>query len=162
GLTAAGFDMCRPFADAARAVVVHSRAAAARLGEPGKTFVVPHGADPAASPPTQAERTAARERLGLPARALVVGCFGIGHPAKGNVEVVDAFNAVAQAVPGSVLVFVGAEADGGRARAKAGALGLSGRVRFLGRLDDDRFRTAVVAADLAVALRRPPTNGETS
>lgn len=163
-LTDAGLDMNGGIVAAARAVIVHSRAAAERLGPAaaGKTFVVPHGAEPAPAPPSAAERAAARGRLGLPAGALVVGNLGIVHPTKRNAEVVEAFAAVARSVPDSLLLVVGAEADGGLARRRAGELGLAGRVRFAGRLGDDRFLDAVVAADVGVALRRPPTNGESS
>jgi glycosyltransferase involved in cell wall biosynthesis len=98
----------------------------------------------------------------LPTDALIVASFGIIHPSKGNAEAVEAFAAMARAVPGSLLVFVGEEADDGLARRRAEALGLSGRVRFLGRADDARFLALVKAADVGVSLRRPPTNGETS
>jgi glycosyltransferase involved in cell wall biosynthesis len=145
-------------------VIVHSRSAAARLGSEwaGKAFVVPHGAEPLPRPITPDERSAARARLGLPADALVVASFGIVHPSKRNAEAVEAFEAVARAASGSMLLFVGEEADNGLARGRAEALGLSERVRFLGRADDARFLALVAAADVGVSLRRPPTNGETS
>jgi glycosyltransferase involved in cell wall biosynthesis len=164
GLTDAGFDMNAAIVAAAHVVVVHSRAAADRLGPAGagKTVVIPHGATPASMPPTTCDRGEARARLGLPGEALVVGNFGIVHPSKGNAKAVAAFATVARAHPGALMIIVGAEADGGYARRQAHALGLGDRVRFLGRLDDERFAAAVVASDLAVALRRPPTNGETS
>jgi len=164
GLVDAGLDMNGGVVAAADTVVVHSRAAAARLGPgaAGKVVVIPHGADPAPNPPTPAERAAARARLGLPNDARIVGNYGIVHPSKQNVELIEAFAEVARVTPEARLLVVGDEADGGLARHRAGALGLGDRVRFVGRVDDDRFRAAVVAADFGVALRRPPTNGETS
>ncbi len=163
-LTEAGFDMNAGVVAAARTVVVHSQAAADRLGSgaAGKVVVIPHGAAPADQPPTPLERLAARTRLGLPGDALIVGNFGIVHETKLNAEAIEAFAALAQSEPSALLLVVGVEADGGHARRAADTRGLSERVRFLGRADDDRFRAAIVACDLALALRRPPTNGETS
>ncbi len=59
-LTEAGFDMCASVVAAARTIVVHSHAAAERLGPAaaGKIVVIPHGATPADAPPTTAERLA--------------------------------------------------------------------------------------------------------
>jgi glycosyltransferase involved in cell wall biosynthesis len=163
-LTDAGLDINRRLVAQAKAVIVHSRSAAARLGiaGAGKTFVVPHGAEALSRPIAPDERAAARDRLGLPTGALVVASFGIIHPSKRNAEAVEAFAAVARAVPGSMLLFVGGEADDGLARLRADSLGMSGRVRFLGRADDARFLALIAAADVGVSLRRPPTNGETS
>jgi glycosyltransferase involved in cell wall biosynthesis len=160
-LADAKLDMSRVVVALAAAVVVHSRGALERLGPSAaaKAFVVPLGAGPLARP---AGREAARARLGLPPGALVVGSFGIVRPSKLNAEAVEAFAAVARSVPGSVFLVVGEEADGGLARRRAEALGLGDRVRFLGRPGDDEFLDLVAATDLGVALRRPPTNGESS
>ena len=164
GLTNAGFDMNGDIVAAARTVVVHSLAAARRLGPSavGKTVVVPHGADPSPRPTTPDERALARARLGLPTDSLIVGNYGIVHPTKQNAAVVEAFAALARELPTARLIVVGEEADGGLTRSRAEALGLGARIRFLGRLDDERFLASIIAADLGVALRRPPTNGETS
>ncbi len=161
GLVEAGLDMNRIVVALATAVIVHSRSARGRLGAyaTGKSFVVPHGAEPIASP-TGREET--RARLGLSPDALVVGSFGIAHPSKGNAEAVEAFAAVVRAVPESVFLIVGEEADDGQTRRRAEELGLGERVRFLGRSDDDAFLALIAATDLGVALRRPPTHGESS
>ncbi len=103
-----------------------------------------------------------RVRLGLPRDALIVGNFGIVHATKLNAAAVEAFASLAQVEPSALMLVVGVEADDGRAQRAAVAAGLADRVRFLGRVDDERFRAAIVASDLAIALRRPPTNGETS
>lgn len=161
GLVGLGLDMNRVVVGLASAVVVHSHEALGRLGPhaPAKAFVLPLGAEPLERP---AGREAARARLGLAADALVVGAFGIVHPSKLNAEAIDAFAAVARAVPGSVLLVVGQEADDGRARGRAEALGLGDRVRFVGRPGDGEFLALIAATDLGVALRRPPTHGESS
>jgi glycosyltransferase involved in cell wall biosynthesis len=76
--------------------------------------------------------------------------------------VLDAFRDVAQSDPSAVFVFAGEEADGGASRRQARALGLSDRVRFLGRQPADDYHDLIHAIDLGINLRRPPTNGETS
>jgi glycosyltransferase involved in cell wall biosynthesis len=84
------------------------------------------------------------------------------HPSKLNAEAVDSFAAVVADRPDAVLLFAGEEADGGLARRRAETRGLGGRVRFLGRADDSAFLALIAATDVGLALRRPPTNGETS
>jgi len=161
GLVGLGLDMNRVVVGLASAVVVHSHEALGRLDPRAvaKSFVMPLGAEPLARP---AGRGATRARLGLGADALVVGAFGIVHPSKLIAEAIDAFAAVARAVPGSVFLVVGQEADDGEARGRAAALGLGDRVRFVGRPGDEEFLALVAATDLGVALRRPPTHGESS
>jgi glycosyltransferase involved in cell wall biosynthesis len=163
----AGLDMNRRVVEQARAVIVHSRGAAERVarvgpGVPGKTFVVPHGAEAADRPVQPADRSSARARLGLPVDGLIVGQFGIVHPSKMNAEAIEAFTVVLEQQPQALLLIVGEEADGGRARRRAEALGLASRVRFWGRPDEDEFHALVAAADLGLCLRRAPTHGETS
>ena len=79
-----------------------------------------------------------------------------------NVEAIEAFAAVARAVPSAIFAFVGHDLGGGQAREKADELGLLDRIRFLGRQDDAAFADLIAASDLSVSLRLPPTNGETS
>lgn len=160
-LTAAGFDMNGEIVAAASRVIVHSQAALERLehGRSDRAVVIPHGAEPVELPK---EKAASRAKLGLPAESMIVGCFGVVHHAKGNLEVVEAFSQLVRRMPGTTLIVVGEEADGGATRKRVGELGLTKEVRFLGRLDDDRFCEAIAATDIGVALRRPPTNGETS
>ena len=162
-----GLDMNRRVLERAKVLVVHSQDAAARAarvvaGVANRTFVVPHGAAPCDRPSDPESRAQAREWLGLPGDALLVGQFGIVEPSKLNAEGIEAFAPVAAAVPVATLLVVGVEADGGHARHRAEALGLADRVRFWGRADDAEFRTLADAVDLGVCLRRPPTNGESS
>ena len=164
GLNDAGLDMNRGVVDRALGVVVHSRSALARLGPEaaGKARVVPLGADPTPHPSNARTRAEARARLGLPVDALIVASFGSVHPSKRNVEGLRAFGAVAGADPRALFVFAGEEADDGLARREAAALGLADRVRFWGRASGETYRTLIAAADVGLALRRPPTNGESS
>jgi glycosyltransferase involved in cell wall biosynthesis len=167
GLTAQGFDMNRSIVGAARAVIVHSRYGAARLEcplgarEAPKLVVIPHGAE-AAPTVSPAARARLRAHLKLPVDGLFVGRFGVVHPAKLDVPVLAAFAEVARIVPNATLLVVGEEADGGLARRATEALGLTARVRFWGRPDDGCFDSLMQVTDVALALRRPPTNGETS
>jgi glycosyltransferase involved in cell wall biosynthesis len=167
GLTAQGFDMNRAIVSKARALIVHSPYAAARLEsqlgarDAAKLVVIPHGAEvaPALSP---AARAQLRARLKLPPDALVVGRFGVVHPAKLDVFALTAFAELARIVPDATLLVVGEEADGGLARRATEALGVSARVRFWGRPNDESFDSLMQVTDIALSLRRPPTNGETS
>src|SRR5262249_7938866 len=62
----------------------------------------------------------------------------------------------------AVFVFAGEDADEGKARQTASALGLATRVRFLGRQSIADFGDLAAAVDIGVNLRRAPTNGGTS
>ncbi len=157
-----GLDMNRVVVGLASAVIVHSREAFRRLGPyaSGKSFVVPLGANPLEV--NRPNRDLTRARLGLRAEALIVGAFGIVDPSKLNAETMDAFAALAREVPEAVLLVVGQEADDGLTRARAETLGVGDRVRFLGRPGDAEYLALLAATDLGVALRRPPTHGETS
>ena len=113
--------------------------------------MIPHGIHPKQT--TDAERAAIRERFGLPPDAVVVASFGFVHPDKMSPEALDAFVTVARDVPEALFVFVGEEADGGEVRRHAASLGLSDRVRFLGRQPWEAF----------AAVDRPsPTSASTS
>ena len=164
-LIAEGMTMSKRLAEHAKALIVHSEWAAARLRALGpeiarKTFVIPHGAEP--RPLTQAAKAEARVRLGLPADHLLVGSFGSIHPSKLNVEAIEAFAELAKRRSDAVLLFVGEEVDEGLARDKARSLGLEAKVRFRGRPDDLEFLDLIAASDVGINLRCPPTNGESS
>jgi glycosyltransferase involved in cell wall biosynthesis len=160
-----GLYLNRAVFDRSLAVVVHSgwcRDEARRLfpEHESKTEVIPHGATPVRV--ERARRDAIRDRYAIPREALVVASFGYVTRGKMIVEAVEAFAEVARAVPGAIYVVVGKDCEGGESRRKAEELGLADRVRFLGRRSDAEFLDLVAAADVGVALRRPPTYGETS
>jgi phosphatidylinositol alpha-1,6-mannosyltransferase len=101
------------------------------------------------------ERTAAWEQLGAsdPARepaALIVGRMWAEERGKGHDELIQAWPAVARAVPGAQLWVAGTGDDVGRLAAKAAALGVGEAVRFLGRVSDTElaglYRRAAVYA----------------
>jgi glycosyltransferase involved in cell wall biosynthesis len=161
-----GWYLNRRILSSAERVVVHSpwcleQVQAAAREDAGRVEVIPLGCS-LRTAPTDEQRAAIRARFGLPRDALVVASFGFVHPEKLGPEVLDAFLAVAQPDPSAVFVFAGEEADGGASRRRARALGLSDRVRFLGRQPAGDYHDLIHAIDLGVNLRRPPTNGETS
>ncbi len=124
-----------------------------------RVAVVPLGADlPAVATPER--RAATRRRFGLAPDALVIGSFGILHPTKLNRQALVAFRAVADDLPRAHMLFVGE--DLGNGEAAAAALGLAGRVTFAGRRSPGEYADLIAATDLGLALRRPPTNGESS
>jgi glycosyltransferase involved in cell wall biosynthesis len=125
-----------------------------------KTVVIPLGTAPRDS--TEPQRAAIRRRFGLPQDALVVASIGFVHPDKLVCEALAAFGAVAQADPSACFLCVGQECDGGAARRQAEALGLTRRVRFLGRRSAADYADLIAVTDIGINLRRPPTNGETS
>jgi glycosyltransferase involved in cell wall biosynthesis len=125
-----------------------------------KTVVIPLGTVPREC--TERERAAIRDRFGIPQEALVVASIGFVHPDKLVNEALGAFRAVAEADPSACFLCVGQECDGGAARRQAEALGLTRRVRFLGRRPAADYADLIAVTDIGVSLRRPPTNGETS
>ncbi|MBX6311669.1 MAG: glycosyltransferase [Isosphaeraceae bacterium] len=157
--------MNRRIFEQAEAVIVHSPwcLEQARRLDPefaDKVTVIPHGATPRLV--SFEHRMATRERFGLPREGLVVAGFGGLSPAKMNVEAIEAFAVLARERPEAVLAFVGQDWGDGEAARRVKALGLEGRVRFLGRQADADYQDLIAATDIGIALRRPPTYGETS
>jgi glycosyltransferase involved in cell wall biosynthesis len=155
----------RRVAAAAERVIVHSpwcleRVRATAPEDAERMVVIPHGIWTRET--SAAERAAIRARFCLPRDALVIGSFGFVHPEKMSREALDAFGSVARSDPSALFIFAGEEADGGIVRRHAESLGLSDRVRFLGRQPMSDFTDLIAACDLGVNLRMPPTHGETS
>lgn len=74
-----------------------------------------------------------------PPYALIVGRMSAAERYKGHDLLLDVWAAVTAVVPGATLVVAGGGDDEGRLRARAESLGLSGVVRFEGRVPDDRL-----------------------
>lgn len=105
--------------------------------------VVPNGI---AWAPSALDKAAARARFGLWPEAALAVAVGRAHPQKNYPFLLDAL----AAAPGVALAIAG---DGPRRpalEAQAAALGLSGRVRFLGELDRREVPHLLRAADLFV------------
>ncbi len=128
------------------AVVAPSRAMRDVLLEAGITFskirLVPVGVRP---PSVMPERPAARERLGLPREAFIVGSLGRVVREKGVYDLLEGFSAT---TPGANDVLVIAGEGSARSALEAAAAPLGSRVRFLGRVSsaDDVYAALDVFA----------------
>lgn len=102
--------------------------------------VIPNGLDPAAVPDvTEGAVQAARDVLGVPAGALVVGAMGRMVPQKGFSFLLDAFRALTDKAGADVrLVLLGAGPDDAALRRQAVDAGIADRVSFLGFRSDAR------------------------
>ncbi|HEV3165809.1 MAG TPA: glycosyltransferase [Isosphaeraceae bacterium] len=125
-----------------------------------RTTLIPMGATPRAL--AAEERAAVRARFNLPADAPLCASFGILSKGKMNEEAIEAFAPLAAVNPAALLLFVGQDWEQGEAKHKAEELGLESRVRFLGRQPMSDFTDLIAVTDIGIALRRPPTDGETS
>jgi len=174
-LAVAGFDsplyyhwpMTRLVVQAARRVAVHTRVAADRLREesPGSTPIevvhLGHGIS-LTDDERQAARARGRARLGLPADALVFGCFGGLSPDKRVPQLLTAFAATLTAVPSARLLLAGAPADHLDLKTEIRKRGIGSRTIVTGYVDsDDRLTENIAACDASFNLRWP-TAGELS
>ncbi|MFO0910743.1 MAG: glycosyltransferase [Isosphaeraceae bacterium] len=161
-----GWYVNRHILDAAEALIVHSPWCKARVAESTpawaeRTHVVPLGSN--ATHVTSVRRAEIRRAFDVPSDAVVVASFGFIHRDKMCHQALEAF---AQTRKSSreklVFLFVGEDADAGRAQGHAGSLSLGDSVRFLGRQPAAAFQDLMAITDIAFNLRLPPTNGETS
>ncbi len=117
-------------------VVANCRSVERRVLDAGvprsRVTLVHEGIDVAPWREARADRDAARERLGLPADALVVSCAATLRPRKGQRLLVDAFARLAAERAGAVLVLAGAGSDLEMLRERAAQTGLGDRIRVPG------------------------------
>ncbi len=154
-------DQAGPVLAQARAVVVHSRFAAARLralhgaAAAAKVVVVPH-----LLPPVRGlSRAEARQRLGLPEHGFILGTAGFAHPGKRFDWLLAAL-----AQTGGALHYLHAGAHDPAlplAGMLAGQPALAGRWRVTGWLAAEALDTHIAACD-ALACLHFPSHGETS
>jgi glycosyltransferase involved in cell wall biosynthesis len=114
----------------------------------------------------QARRMDARRSLGIAPERFLVCCFGMVGQAKANLEILQAWLRMDEAVGGlAELVFVGANEEGAYGRKLSEAIAAAGkakrRIRITGWIDADGYRGYLEAADVAVQLRTID-RGETS
>lgn len=150
----------------ARGVIVHSRHAR-ELAEkyygsgPGSLWATVASVR---APALEADKAAARKKLGIAPDAFLVCSFGHLADTKLNVETIRAFEAsVAGQSATGVLVLAGAaagtyEADVAQAIRKSPA---ARRISVTGRIPDETYQDYLAAADLAIQLRTN-SRGETS
>ncbi len=148
------------FLEGCRAVVVHSRWAAARVaGEMPAlpVFHVPLGVED----PGPVERDAVRLELGIREEELLLMHLGFLTPAKGLTQVVQGVAAARRAGAPVKLLLVGEGDAGGEVREAAKAAGIADSVVWTGWVEAERLRRLPAAADLGVVVRRPSA-GESS
>jgi glycosyltransferase involved in cell wall biosynthesis len=148
----------------ARGIVVHNHDAAERMREIAPAVpvtVIPHHAG---SPPPEVagvDRAEARERLGLPPDAFLVGHFGYISRPKQPAVVVGGFARLARRRDDALLLMVGADTSGGALDRLIDRTGVRGRVRAVGYVGLTRFYLFLKAVDAVVNLRYPSA-GESS
>ncbi|NSW56891.1 MAG: glycosyltransferase [Armatimonadetes bacterium] len=123
------------------AVVAVSQAAADGVGRLGadtrRVLTIPNGIDLERFAHCREQRAEARERMGVPQDALVIGNVAHLQPQKNQVELVHAVHRLRSEGHNAYLVVVGADiGDGPRVRGAAETLGVSDQVRLLGKRDD--------------------------
>ena len=115
--------------------VIGRQVVAKGISSPGKIVVIPHGMDiPPA--PSEADRHAARARLGLGDDELAVGTSGRLEKQKGIVYQIRAFRTVADRNPRARLLILGDGPLRHSLEDESRKLGLQKVVRFLGWRDD--------------------------
>ena len=134
----------------AGAVIAVSRALAEKAVELGvetaRVHTIYNGVDSERfAPGPQSE---ARQRLGAAADQRIVLYVGNLKPAKGCVDLLEAFPAVRAAVPGTQLVYIGAGSAREALAARAASLGVAADVRLLGALAHEEIADWFRAADL--------------
>lgn len=97
-----------------------------------RVSLIHEGIDAAPFRGLAAGRAAARERLGIPAEALLVGCAATLRPRKGQRTLIEAVAALASRFPTLRLVLAGSGADQAALRAFAQARGVADRVSVPG------------------------------
>ena len=160
-----GYPLFEPIVDVSQGVIVHNQTARDRIraSRPkAKIEVVPHLLlrDSSMDPLPAGERTALRQRLGIPESAFVVASFGLMSEAKRLEVVLASFASLRRRVAEARLYLVGDTSPfQGLESLLAGDLGQG--VVVTGRQGMDRFVEYMQAVDVAVNLRHP-SGGETS
>ena len=131
-----------------RVAVSEEVATAVRAVAPGPpTLVVPNGVDARALSCLPAPATA-REALGLPGDAFITGFAGALRPWHG---VGNAIDALAEMPPPHHLAIAGDGPLRAEMTRRAEALGVAGRLSWLGQLEHERMPGFLAALDVAVA-----------
>jgi glycosyltransferase involved in cell wall biosynthesis len=140
GVQRAGYKWMLP--RAARVVACSESAGASfrTLVDEKLISAIPNGIDPSAVPPvTESAVRIARETLGVPASAVLVGAVGRLVPQKGFSFLLSAFRSVIDRTRADVrLVLLGTGPDEAALRRQAGEAGIADRVSFLGFRSDAR------------------------
>jgi glycosyltransferase involved in cell wall biosynthesis len=157
------FWMSRGVIRRSRSIVVHNRWSLERVSQilgrrRTPVFHVNMGV-PVPPLPTPGDVADARAALGLRADALVLGSFGVVDESKRFSAILRAFRRVAPRLPRAIYLFVGQCKEAHREQ--VAGLGLSDRVRLVGRVSLQDFYRYMIATDVAFNLRHP-AHGEAS
>jgi glycosyltransferase involved in cell wall biosynthesis len=159
------FPLTAHMAKRAQAIIVHSEDVADQMADVAPAVpitVIPHHAGAVPPEVDAVDREAARERLGLPREAFLVGQFGFITVPKQPVVVLHGFARLVQRRPDAMLLLVGEKQVPGLGLERTiEALGLAERVRMVGFVDLPTFLLHLKAVDAVVNLRYPSA-GETS
>ena len=112
--------------------------------DPGRTVVLRNGVDATRFYPV--DRDEARRRYEVARDAKVVLSVGRLHPGKGHDLVIEAV----AGIPGAQLLIAGGGAERAALAARADALGVGDRVRFVGQVAHDELSALYSAADVLV------------
>jgi glycosyltransferase involved in cell wall biosynthesis len=104
--------------------------------DPARVTVVPTGVDVQRFSPERADGESLRAELRLPPATSIVGVVAVLRARKGHGVLLEALQHDALATRPICAVFAGAGPMEGRLRERAGALGVAGRVHFLGQRED--------------------------
>jgi glycosyltransferase involved in cell wall biosynthesis len=117
--------------------------------DPAKLSVIYNGIDLGSFPASRSERNSVRERMGIGAASIVIGCVGNLIAYKGHADLIAAFAVVAATEPRLALVIVGQDHGvGDNLGRQAQILGVADRVSLLGGRSD--VSALLAAFDLAV------------
>lgn len=124
-----------------------------------RSSVIFNGVDPSFTA-NDLERSAAKERLGLPSSGLLIGCVGALIEEKGQRYLIEALPLVRKVVPTACVVFVGAGPSLFALKNRAKKCGCEDAVFFIGEIDEvssvlcamDVFAFPSIAEGLGLAL----------
>jgi glycosyltransferase involved in cell wall biosynthesis len=101
-------------------------------------------------------RAEVRAEYGIPADAVVFGCFGGLTPEKRLPQILDAFSTIRHALPPSILLFGGEPPPHYDLRADVAGRGLDDQVIVTGYVETDHALTSLIASsDVTLNLRWP-------
>jgi glycosyltransferase involved in cell wall biosynthesis/SAM-dependent methyltransferase len=158
------FPLTAHVASRARGIVIHSEDAATKMREIAPDVpltTIPHHAG---TPPAEVggvTRAEARERLGLPQDAFLVGHFGFVTRPKQPAAMVAGFADLRREFPDARLLIVGADHTEGVLGRLIARFGIEDDVRLVGYVDLIDFYLYLKAVDALVNLRYPSA-GESS
>lgn len=149
--------MTRAVVEASLVTAAHTKSEAVRLGaaHPGRAIEYIALGEGVASPPSAADRAAARARLGLAPEAVVFGAFGGLTADKRLIPILRAFAATTARVPTARLLLAGTPHSSVDVTGLAASLGVAEKVLVSGPLDDHAFDAAIGAVDVSLHLRFP-------